>query len=299
MKLLRLGEFGLIKRIKETVGRMPHAVEGIGDDAAVLPWTEKEDLLFTTDMILEDVHFTLKGATPFDIGWKALGVNLSDIAAMGGLPLYAVVALGAPVKLPVTFYDHLIWGMKVLGQRFDTLIVGGDTDRSEKLIVSIALLGKVERQNAVLRSGSRVGDILCVTGTLGGSRKGKHLSFIPRLLEARCLVKHFRPSAMIDVSDGVASDVRRICEESGVGALVEGSAIPLSKGVTVKEALTDGEDFELLFTLPPQKASRLLRKKELLKCPVTAIGKIVPQKSGIHLRTAKGTVSLKEPIHHF
>ncbi len=272
MKTLRqAGEFGWIATAKKYCA-------GIGDDTAVLR-SGKKDLLLTTDMLLEGRHFLLKKATPFEIGWKAMAVNLSDIAAMGGTPVAAVVSLGAPASTTVKFLEEVYRGLRAAASRFGARIVGGDTNKSERLTLAVTLLGEAKKGKAVLRSGAKPGDWVFVTGSLGGSYASKkHLRFIPRLKEARWLAKNFRLSAMMDLSDGLASDIHRIAEESGVGAVLNESTLPLSKGVrSAQQALTDGEDFELLFTLSPAGASRLLKRKRPAGFPAfTHVGWIVP-----------------------
>ena len=306
MKLQHIGEHGLIERTKQLLGNDPRVIRGIGDDAAVLPYTQKEYLLLTIDAVREGVHFTLKKvspyfqkASPFQIGWKALGVSLSDIAAMGGVPRYAVVSLGARKEDPVSFYDEVTLGIKTLAKAFDVSVVGGDTDRSEKLEITIAMIGTVEKKRCILRSTARAGDAILVTGTVGGSRRGKHLSFMPRVKEARTLTGHFRLTSMIDLSDGLAGDLAQICRESNVGAIVEEKDIPISKGATLQRALNDGEDFELLFTLSPRDAGMLLQRQKMLGLRVSKIGKIVAKKERIRLRTAKGTIPLVGGFRHF
>lgn len=297
---------GLIRRFKRQFGRRSGVVMGIGDDAAVLPYSKKEYLLLTTDAVREGVHFALgkkgfyaKKATPFQIGWKALCVNISDIAAMGGIPRYAVVALGAPAHLPLSFYDGVVMGIKAAARKFGVAVVGGDTDRTRHLTVAVALAGTVEKKRCVFRHGAKRGDAIFATGTLGGSRKGKHLTFTPRLKEARFLTKHFRLTSMIDLSDGLAKDLSHICQESGVGARVEGEVIPASKGSDLRSALNDGEDFELLFTLSPREAKRLLQRKRRLGFRVTEIGKTVSKSSGIRLHTGKKSIPLQGGFRHF
>ena len=306
MRLSQIGELGLIQRTKKILGDDPRVLRGIGDDAAVLPFTKKEHLLFTIDAIREGTHFALKKvplypqkATPFQIGWKALGVNLSDIAAMGGIPLYAVVSLGARKGDPVSFYDQITLGIKTLAKLFDVAIVGGDTDRSEKLEITVSMIGTVEKERCILRSTARAGDVILVTGTLGGSRRGKHLSFMPRVKEARVLTQHFRLTSMIDLSDGLAGDLAQICRESHVGAIVEKEHIPILKGTTLHSALNDGEDFELLFTLSPRDAGILLQRKNLLGLQVSKIGKIVAKKNGIHLHIGNKIMPLEGGFRHF
>lgn len=256
MKTLKdIGEHGWIRMAK----KYSH---GIGDDTAVLPGTRKDQLL-TTDMLLEGRHFRLGEATAFEIGWKAMAVNLSDIAAMGGAPVAAVVSLGAPMSMSVKFLKELYRGLRTAARRFGAEIVGGDTNASKYLTLAVTMLGEVEKGKAILRSGAKAGDWLFVSGALGASyRSKKHLRFLPRVREARWLVKNFNVHAMMDLSDGLASDVRRICEESRTGVILSERALPFSaKTRSAGQALTEGEDFELLFTLSAKEGSALLRKK--------------------------------------
>ena len=286
MKLKKLGETGLIERLAKYV-------KGIGDDCAVIRISKKRYLLITIDMLLEDVDFKLKEATPYQIGWKSLACGLSDIASMGGAAKYAVVSLGLPGKLSVEFVDGLYRGIKALAKRFDVEIVGGDTNASKKLVIDVALLGFIQPDRLTLRSGAKPGDIICVTGVLGGSYKSKrHLTFVPRLNEARSLVKNFRITSMIDISDGLSTDLNHIAKESGVGACVYEELIPLSKDAkSVSAALNEGEDFELLFTMPLREAHRLARKglgSNGVK--ITQIGEILDKKIGVKILRPDGRV---------
>jgi len=286
MKLKKLGETGLIERLAKYV-------KGIGDDCAVIRISKKRYLLITIDMLLEDVDFKLKEATPYQIGWKSLACGLSDIASMGGAAKYAVVSLGLPGKLSVEFVDGLYRGIKALAKRFDVEIVGGDTNASKKLVIDVAVLGFIQPDRLTLRSGAKPGDIICVTGVLGGSYKSKrHLTFVPRLNEARSLVKNFRITSMIDISDGLSTDLNHIAKESGVGACVYEELIPLSKDAkNVSAALNEGEDFELLFTMPLREAHRLARKglgSNGVK--ITQIGEILDKKIGVKIIRPDGRV---------
>ena len=249
------GEFGWIAMAKK-FGK------GIGDDTAVLPGPKK-DLLLTTDMLLEDRHFRFREASPFEIGWKAMAVNLSDIAAMGGTPVAAVISLGAPASTSVKFLKEVYRGLHTAARRFGADLVGGDTNASKKMILAVTLLGEVEKGKAVLRSGAKPGDWVFVTGVLGGSYASKkHLRFIPRVREARWLVKNFHVNSMMDLSDGLASDILRICGESGAGVILNEGAIPFSSKVhSVRQAVSEGEDFELLFTLSAKEGAALLKEK--------------------------------------
>lgn len=282
-----LGEFGLIKRLSKKAFVAKNVVKGIGDDTAVLPFTKSKYLLFTTDLLCEGVHFTRK-ENPFLIGRKALACSLSDIAAMGGVPTSAVVSVGLPKKCSVHFADEMYRGLNTLAKKFKTSIVGGDTVQSEKLIINVAMLGEVEKTKLVLRSGARQGDQIFVTGALGRSLKTrKHLSFTPRLKEAAYLVSRFQPSAMIDISDGLAADLGHILEESNKNAVLDEVAIPKAKGASIDQALFDGEDFELVFTLSRKQASRIFMQKHL---KVFWVGEITGQGYGLSLRDLKGKV---------
>src|SRR3989338_6859221 len=184
--LSRIGEFGLITRIGKRTRCDRSVLCGIGDDVAVLRGDSKKDLLFAADMLIEDRHFRMDEATPFEIGWKAVAVNVSDIAAMGGIPRHLVVSIGVPGSLSLDFIEAMYRGMRAVSKIYGVNLVGGDTNRADKLIVSVAILGEVPRGRAVLRSGARAGDVIFVTGGLGGSYKsGKHLRLRPRLKESR------------------------------------------------------------------------------------------------------------------
>lgn len=279
-----IGEFGFIEMLRRHAGKGRGVELGIGDDAAVLRFGRRR-LLLTTDMILEGVHFQIGAATGFEIGWKALAVNVSDIAAMGGVPAYAVTAIGVPPRLPLRFVREIYAGLRASARLFRVSIVGGDTNASEKLVLSVALLGETDPRGVARRSGAKPGDTIFVSGVLGGSYDSKkHLRFIPRMKEARFLMRHFKVHAMMDISDGLASDIRRICERSGTGARLEEAAIPRLSDVSLKQALCDGEDFELLFTLSPKDAARLRHfSKQRTLAPFHAVGTIMPDAYGIRL----------------
>lgn len=257
MNVSKLGEFGLINLIKKIVPVSKDVVKGIGDDTAVLPLTKKSYLLFTTDMFAEDVHFTRKDKACL-IGHKALACNISDIVSMGGMPTHALVSLGLPKTCSIDFVKELYQGLGQLARQFGVSIVGGDTIKSEKTIINVALLGEVKRKNLVTRAGAEAGDIIFVSGPLGGSlSSGRHLTFTPRLAQAQFLVNQFKPTSMMDISDGLGGDLNHILEQSKVGAKLWEEAIPRNKNVTLNQAMNDGEDFELLFTLSPRTAKRL------------------------------------------
>lgn len=304
MKLTSLSEAVLIRRLAKGFSYGGDIIKGIGDDCAVIKIAEDKYLLVTIDMLIEDVHFKLKGVSPFQIGWKSLGCGISDIASMGGLSRFAVVSLGLPARCSVEFVEELYRGMKVLGRRFGVAVIGGDTNRSEKLVVDVAVMGFVEPRRMVLRSGAKAGDIICVTGSLGGSYKsGKHLNFIPRQKEARILTENFRINSMIDISDGLSTDLNHIAEESGAGACIYEELIPVSKNAaSLDAALNEGEDFEILFTLPVNQAGKLLGKRPAgMKTPVTKIGEITGKKQGVRIISCSGKIRQLRPegFKHF
>lgn len=233
----------------------------IGDDTAVLPFTRTHDQLFTTDMLANGVHFT--GKTPLRlVGRKAINCSISDIAAMGGWPQFAVISLGVPGNCALADIRALYAGMNTAAKKYGVGIVGGDTIKSSRLVINVAMTGLVRRGQLVRRAGAKPGHAILVTGRLGNSfRSGHHLRFEPRVKEAQYLVKKFKPSAMLDCSDGFLSDLTHILEESKVGARIYEDRIPLRRGATLRQALSDGEDFELIFTLAKTKAEKLLTAK--------------------------------------
>ncbi|KPK38645.1 MAG: hypothetical protein AMJ78_09675 [Omnitrophica WOR_2 bacterium SM23_29] len=304
MRLKTLGEVGLIERIAKKIKVDKTVIRGIGEDCAVIRLSKKKLLLLTIDMLIEGVHFKAKETSPFQIGWKSLACGISDIAAMGGVAEYAVVSLGLPAKLPVEFVDGIYKGIKSLGRRFDVKIIGGDTNSSKELVIDVAVLGFVEPRRLVSRSGAKIGDIVCVTGVLGGSYKsGRHLKFVPRLKEARALVKNYRVNSMIDLSDGLSTDLNHMAKESEVGACIYKELIPISKDASSFDAaLNEGEDFELLFTLPLIEARRLAAKKPNgIRLPITQIGEIIDKKMGVKIIDRFGRVKELKPkgYRHF
>lgn len=277
--LSQLGEFGLIRHLQKSIANSKNVIKGIGDDTAVLPAGSDEYLLFTTDMIAEGIHFT-KSTPPEKIGRKAMACNISDIAAMGGVPTYGVVSIGLPPQKSVKEVRRIYSGMERLARKFGVNIVGGDTIKSPKVVINIALLGEVRKKDLVTRCGAKEGDWIVVTGPLGRSLKtGKHLDFIPRIAESRFLINHCKPNAMIDISDGLAGDLGHILEASKVGAVLYEDCIPRTEGATLKQALYDGEDFELLFTVSPAKIKRLLGLKTNFR--FYPIGQIVKAREGL------------------
>lgn len=298
MLVSKLGEFGLIERLKRSIKTDASVIKGAGDDCAVLKYTKGKYQLFTCDMVVRGVDFSLKD-NPYFIGRKALAASISDIAACAGLPRYCLVSLGIARNTPVEFIDKLFKGMLNLAHKYNINITGGDISQARDLIIDVSMLGIVEKRCLVLRSGARSGDIIFVTGRLGGSIFGRHLTFIPRLKEARFLVKNFKLNAMIDISDGLGQDLNHILEQSKVGAVIYEDLIPLGKQArNLNDALYMGEDFELLFTLSRKEAKRLLQKKLAIFRP---IGEIVDKKYGLILVGKKNKEKILEPkgFRHF
>jgi len=266
------GEFAFIDWIRRQTASDVRVPIGIGDDTAAIRFTPGREVLVTTDMILDGVHFNSSSTPARLIGRKALAVNLSDIAAMAGVPVAAVVSVGLPDGFARTAAEDLYAGMRELADEFRVAIVGGDTNRSTSgVVICITLLGEATARGPVRRNGARPGDWIMATGTFGGSILGKHLNFTPRVREALLLAEKYDLHAMIDVSDGLAADLGHIVEESGCGAVLKAAAIPVGRMVgqiagdesRLASAFYDGEDFELLFTLPPHDGQRLLAEKPL------------------------------------
>ena len=297
-----MNEFELIRRLTRDLPGHPSVVTGAGDDCAVLDvGLPDRFLLFKTDAVVEGIHFAAD-TPPEKIGHKALARCLSDIAAMAGEPTAAVVTLALPREFNVERVEKIYAGLNALARRHGVAIVGGETTTNpERILISIALLGTVARDRCVRRTGAQAGDAIFVTGELGGSLAGRHLEFEPRLAEARWLAGHFAIHAMLDVSDGLAGDLRHLLAAGQVGAELLTSAVPISRAARLQQrqessakppllaALTDGEDFELLFTVASRDAVPLLDawKKEFPQLRLTCIGKITGT-PGITLRDAGG-----------
>ena len=303
-------EFELIHRLTRSLPTNTSVVVGAGDDCAVLDADVPDRLLlFKTDAIVEGVHFATD-APPEKVGHKALGRCLSDVAAMAGTPTAALITIGLPHNFKPEVVEAIYTGLNALARRHHVAVVGGETTTCpERIFISVALLGWVPRGKSVLRSGAEVGDAIFVTGELGGSLAGKHLEFEPRLDEARWLAQHFSLHAMLDISDGLAGDLRHILTASHVGAELFSTSIPISRAARLAAkagsaakpallaALTDGEDFELLFTIASRDAVPLLDawRKQFPKLPLTCIGKIkagegvtIRDKNSVRTLTAHG-----------
>jgi thiamine-monophosphate kinase len=299
-------EFDLIAKLTKSLPANESVLTGPGDDCAVLDFGLREKLfLFKTDSVVEGVHFTSE-TPPERIGRKALGRCLSDVAAMAGTPTAALITIGLPKHFDPEIVAKIYDGLNALAREFGVAIVGGETTLNPGgIFISVALLGTVPRGKQILRSGARVGDAIFVTGELGGSLSGKHLDFHPRIVEARWLADHFSIHSMADLSDGLAGDLRHILTASGVGADLLKTAIPVSRAAKLQAkgsssakpaliaALTDGEDFELLFTVAGKDAVKLLDawKEQFPKLKLSCVGKIGGGE-GITLRDKNGSQKL-------
>lgn len=284
-------EFKLIDWIRSKVIDRPPVRVGIGDDAAVLGSVAGKDWLVATDMLMEGVDFTFPPATPELAGRKALAVNLSDIAAMGGRPTAAFVSVALPIDRGVEFARSLHSGVLELADKYDVVLAGGDTNSWHgPLVINVAVVGEPWGTQSITRYCAKPGDWIFVTGWLGGSIGGHHLTFEPRVREAKLLTELVSVHAMIDISDGLAADLHHILERSRVGAIIDAAAIPISDAARLSSddrtplhhALADGEDFELIFTVSPDDGCKLLAEWRDLT-PISHIGQITAE-AGCWLR---------------
>jgi thiamine-monophosphate kinase len=254
---------------------------GIGDDMAQIALEGGASVLITTDMLLDGTHFDLRAATLWQVGYKSMAASLSDCAAMATIPVAAVVAVALPHGWGGQQLQELHAGVVAAADKYRCPLVGGDITSWKgegRFAVCVAMLSKPGDKPPVRRNGAKVGDAICVTGSLGGAGRRRHLEFEPRVQEALKMVQIADLHAMMDISDGLSTDLSRICRQSGVGALVEASAVPISEDAGTRAdplgaALNEGEDFELLFTLAPDQWDRLQQRWQEA-VPITAIGMI-------------------------
>lgn len=289
-------EIKFIEYLQKRSGKPAKGVKaGIGDDCAVLEFSKDKYLLWASDMLVSGTHFTPEKDPFKKVGRKACAVNISDIAAMGGTPKYITVSIGVPSNRKDASLKEIYDGMYSICKEYDVQIVGGDTVRADKLVLDVSIMGEVKKKEIVLRSGIKGDDVIMITGPVRNGKK-THLDFIPRIEEAQCLVKNFKIHSMIDVSDGIAMDLTRICKASRRGARLDISKIPLSKGSTLKDAMYHGESFELLFTLSEKEAKRLLKATKTGKYAHSfhQIGKIPANcKRILQIDPQKGQIPLK------
>jgi thiamine-monophosphate kinase len=319
------GEFQFIENLKKK-----YSLTKIGDDCAVLPKNSRTDLVITTDLLVEDIDFRLDWSKPEFIGHKSLGVSLSDVAAMGAKPIWSMVSLGVPEKIWKTdFVDEFYEGYLTLARKYGVELIGGDVSKTpDKIVIDSIAAGEVKKGKAILRSGAKVGDLIFVTGKLGGAtaglellEKGFRYEISAKTWQKKLLLRQLRPSprvsggqelskiatAMIDLSDGLSSDLAHICRESIVGAKIFADKIPIDSNLPefvqdseqqLKYAIDGGEDFELLFTVNPKKYFQL--KKESLNFPFHDIGEITANIEIVELITnEKSQILEPKGFRHF
>jgi thiamine-monophosphate kinase len=284
--LHEIGEDALIERLVRLLPQSRDPGAGPGDDCAVIDHdpTSPALLLLKTDALVEQIHF-LPAAPARAVGWKAAARVISDFAAMGGTPGHFLITLALPAETQVCWVEDLYRGIGDCLEVHGGLLAGGETSsvpRGSAAVISIAATGYVQRTQLVLRSTAKAGDILFVTGRLGGSITGKHLHFTPRIREASWLVSGSKPSAMMDLSDGLAKDLPRLAAASGCGFQIDTAALPLSPGCTLMQALGDGEDYEILFAIEPHRAADLSTawSHQFPDLPLTRIGHLVETSAG-------------------
>ena len=297
MKLRDVGEDRLLDQLLPTMEQNSGVVLGAGDDCALVE-SGKPGLLnlLKTDCLVEGIHFT-KDTRPAMVGWKAMARPLSDFAAMSGLPRFALVTLIVPATRDVSWVRQLYRGIEKAARKFEVAVVGGETSNIKgPAVISISVTGFVEKGRWVGRAGGKPGDDLFVTGRLGGSLRGRHLKFVPRIAESRWLTKNFRIHAMMDLSDGLGSDLPRLARASVVGFEVDEAALPLNRGCTIRQAISDGEDYELLFAIAPKDSRSLLSRwrKKFPKVPLTRIGHLNPKSKIQNRKFPRGYVHFQK-----
>lgn len=292
-------ELDFLRTLQHDFPATPPVLTGIGDDGAVIDATGETRQVVVADMLLDGVHFDLAGDDPESVGRKALAVNLSDLAAMGCRPVAVFVCLALPRELPEDFTTRLYHGMKSLADQFQCVIAGGDTNSWRgPFAISVTVTGVPFGDRLPLRSEAQVGDLICVTGPLGGSLpSGRHLSFTPQLAVAERLLQHCDVHAMMDISDGLSVDLARMMEASGTSAVLRADDVPVHPDVDqrlpreqqIRHALHDGEDFELLLTLP-QLPDKLPEGVSLI-----SIGEVTAGGTGLLLQHSDGSSQRVQP----
>src|SRR5438128_14501 len=273
----RLGEVGEDALIASLLRGLPvprGVIAGAGDDCAIVESQGKKNLLvLKTDCVVEKIHFA-PATDPIHVGWKAMIRALSDFAAISAVPQVALITLIVPAIRSTSWVKKLYRGLRRAASRFDVGIVGGETSATRgPIVISVSVSGFVEKGRWISRGGGKNGDELFVTGRLGGSLRGKHLQFIPRIEESRWLTKNFRVHAMMDLSDGLGVDLPRLAKASKLGFNIDIKKLPLAPGAKIANAISDGEDYELLFATSPRDRSGLQKawRKEFPKLPLTRI----------------------------
>ncbi len=274
MNLGSIGEDALVTRLLAGSPMGENTVIGPGDDCAAIRQKGSSDLLLLkTDCVVEGVHF-LPDQPPAQVGWKALCRALSDIGAMGGSPQSALITIFTPKDRKVAYWTAFYRGLNKAARRFGVGIVGGETSSATQVAIAVTLTGLVPANQILTRSGGRPGDRLFVTGKLGGSLGGRHLKFIPRVEEGIWLARQKFPTAMMDLSDGLGTDLPRLATASRCGYQVDLASLPKNRGCDVRQAVSDGEDYELLFSVPARRGARLQKEwaTAFPQTPLTEIG---------------------------
>ena len=298
MKVRDLGEDRLIEQLLPRLSLRKAVATAPGDDCAVVEAQHRRKLLvLKTDCVVERVHF-LRGTNAFNVGWKAMMRPLSDFAATSAVPQFALITLIVPEQTEVPWVKELYRGLRRAAKRFQVSIVGGETSSMPGAIaISASVIGFVERDRWVSRGGAKPDDDLFVTGRLGGAWKRKHLRFIPRLMESRWLTKNFSIHAMMDLSDGLGTDLSRLARASKVGFKIDTENLPLSRGAKINDAISKGEDYELLFAISPRDRHRLARKwrKRFPRLPLTRIGSLSQLSTKNYQLLPRGYVHFQQP----
>ncbi len=328
---MQISEMGEVKLIEHLTAKLKHGYDstvhlGIGDDAAAIRVSADKYLLVAVDMLVQDRHFVLDKIKPDQLGYKSLAVNLSDIAAMGGTPTHAVISIGWPEKTELKYAEKVYHGLEEVANHFGVNIIGGDTVKSMQLVIDVTVLGEMT-EKPVCRSGAKPGDYIAITGRVGASAAGlailqneesknnfspymrndllkAHLCPYPRVNEAVKLVQAGIPSAMIDISDGVSSEINHICAQSKAGALVYAKSLPIdvhtrkAADFLRKEylpwALYGGEDYELIFTFSPELKGAAQEVLAETGSALHVVGEILPPEKGINLSLEDRIVPLGE-----
>ena len=282
MKLRHVGEDALVASLLRELPISREVIAVAGDDCAVVESPAKQNLLvLKTDCVVEKIHFT-PATDPVRIGWKAMMRPLSDFAATSAVPQFALITLIVPATRSTSWVKKLYRGLKTAAAHFDVSIVGGETSATRgPAVISVSISGFVEKDRRISRAGGKNGDDLFVTGRLGGSLRGKHLRFMPRINESRWLTNNFRVHAMMDLSDGLGADLPRLAKASKLGFRIERRKLPLARGAKIENAISDGEDYELLFAISPRDSARLQKRwrKKFPKLLLTRIGRLAQRLS--------------------
>jgi thiamine-monophosphate kinase len=298
MRSLReLGEDRLLAQILPQLKQNSRIVAGAGDDCAVVKFRgAKEWLLLKSDCVVEGIHF-IAGSSARAVGWKAMMRGLSDFAAMSGFPQFALITLVIAGKKQVTWVRDLYRGLNQAARYFDVAIVGGETsDTAGPTVVVVSVAGFVETDRCVLRSGGKADDDLFVTGKLGGSIRRRHLNFVARIEEARWLTANFKVHAMMDLSDGLGADLPRLARASRLALSIDERALPVSRGCSVQQAISDGEDYELLFAISRRDRARLEKMwhRKFPKLRLTRIGYLHQRSKIKHQTFLRGYVHFRQ-----